>query len=56
MLMEGVQHRLTYWGFDIDGNNDQKLEPTQGGYGFREPEALSESLKGFGNYLAGVVI
>jgi len=26
------------------------------GYGFREPEALSESLKGFGNYLAGVVI
>ena len=36
MLMDGVMQRLQYWGFDKDGNNDQSLESTQGGYVFRE--------------------
>ncbi|MCU4173934.1 BREX-1 system adenine-specific DNA-methyltransferase PglX [Carboxylicivirga sp. N1Y90] len=35
ILMDGVLQRLKYWGFNEDGNNDQNLEATHGGYSFR---------------------
>lgn len=35
LLLDGVMQRLTYWGFNADGHNDQKLQATQGGYIFR---------------------
>ena len=35
LLLDGVSQRLKYWGFNNDGSNDEKLEPTTGGYIFR---------------------
>ncbi len=36
LLMDGVAARLTYWGFDEEGNSTQNLQVTTGGYTFRE--------------------
>ena len=36
ILMEGVKQRLLYWGFDANGNSNQTVETTTGGYIFRE--------------------
>ncbi|GAW88411.1 hypothetical protein FPS14_contig00004-0076 [Flavobacterium psychrophilum] len=35
ILMEGVKQRLLYWGFDANGNSNQTVETTTGGYIFR---------------------
>ncbi|WP_426092381.1 BREX-1 system adenine-specific DNA-methyltransferase PglX [Flavobacterium sp. DSR3-2] len=35
LLMEGVKQRLLYWGFDANGNSNENLETTTGGYIFR---------------------
>ena len=35
ILMEGVKHRLLYWGFDANGNSTETVEATTGGYIFR---------------------
>ena len=35
ILLDGVLQRLKYWGFSLDGSNDQDLQSTQGGYIFR---------------------
>ena len=36
ILMEGVEARLNYWGFDANGDNTEKLDTTTGGYVFRK--------------------
>lgn len=35
LLSEGVRQRLRYWGFTDNGENEESLEVTQGGYIFR---------------------
>jgi hypothetical protein len=35
LLMEGVKQRLTYWGFDENGNTTVEVKSTVGGYEFR---------------------
>ena len=35
ILLDGVEQRLKFWGFNDDGSNDQSLESTHGGYIFR---------------------
>lgn len=35
ILLDGVEQRLKFWGFNDDGYNDQSLESTHGGYIFR---------------------
>lgn len=35
MLLHGVTQRLTFWGFDEAGQNNQTLDPIQGGFIFR---------------------
>ncbi|NOG46969.1 MAG: BREX-1 system adenine-specific DNA-methyltransferase PglX [Calditrichaeota bacterium] len=36
LLMQGVENRLRYWGFDEKGQTLEDLQPTKGGYIFRE--------------------
>ncbi|GAO28938.1 BREX-1 system adenine-specific DNA-methyltransferase PglX [Geofilum rubicundum] len=35
LLLDGVLQRLKYWGFNLDGSNNENLQTTQGGYAFR---------------------
>ena len=35
LLINGVSQRLKFWGFDEEGNNNQDLQKTQGGFIFR---------------------
>ena len=35
LLMEGIASRVMYWGFDENGNTDETLEETAGGFIFR---------------------
>ena len=35
ILMEGVKQRLLYWGFDANGDSNENVEVTTGGYIFR---------------------
>jgi hypothetical protein len=51
LLMEGVTQRLKYWGFNENGSNSYKLEPTTGGYVFRGKVFTDVSVPGKWNKL-----